>query len=627
MTSVRGNCENGRLSPGASPDIDALDTASAQGFGHRVHSGAGGDDIVDDRHMTGAWVFDDLESIFEVDPTLFGRQTGLRRGRARPYTGVDSKRDAEQARNGPGDFGRLVETALLVAGGVQGNRNQPPRPLRQGGQAFCHQCSEQSGARIMGIEFEGVQQMTHGLLIAKYRPGSIESGRMNLAVAAYERRRSQRSSAAQAAGLMVGERPCTGRAKVSPGHARIAAQEAGRRIKPILYNRQALVQYSRGRQKERGVLRLQELYHNALAATAFGSEFEPTSISPLQGGTASCACLEIRRMRADSVNVQSVSHAVTDIRHDWQLAEVKALFRLPFNDLLYRAQAVHRRHFDANEIQISSLLSIKTGACSEDCAYCPQSARYDTAVKREHLMPLEDVLKAAAQAKAQGASRFCMGAAWRSPKDRDLEQVARMIEGVSSLGLETCVTLGMLTDRQAHRLKEAGLDYYNHNLDTSEAYYAEIITTRTYQDRLDTLRRVRDAGIHVCCGGIVGMGESEDDRAKLLLELAALPQHPESVPINLLVQVAGTPLAGTEKLDPFIFVRTIAVARILMPASRVRLSAGRTAMSDEMQALCFFAGANSIFYGERLLTTENPLVERDRGLFDRLGLRMETLDS
>jgi biotin synthase len=311
------------------------------------------------------------------------------------------------------------------------------------------------------------------------------------------------------------------------------------------------------------------------------------------------------------------------LRHDWRLDEVLSLFNLPFSDLLYRAQTVHRKHFDPNEVQISSLLSIKTGACSEDCAYCPQSAHYPTGLVRDELIPVDAVLKAASLAKEQGASRFCMGAAWRSPTDKDVEQVVAMIEGVRSLGLETCVTLGMLTDSQTQRLKQAGLDYYNHNLDTSEDYYAEIITTRTYQDRLDTLRRVREAGINVCCGGIIGMGESAEDRANLLIELANLPQHPESVPINLLVRVEGTPLLDAPKLDPLVFVRTIAVARLLMPASRVRLSAGRADMSDELQALCFLAGANSIFYGVKLLTTDNPLADSDRQLFQRLGLRME----
>jgi biotin synthase len=308
------------------------------------------------------------------------------------------------------------------------------------------------------------------------------------------------------------------------------------------------------------------------------------------------------------------------IRHDWQLDEVQALFALPFNDLIYKAQTVHRANFDPNEVQISSLLSIKTGSCSEDCGYCPQSARYDSGLKSEALMPIDEVLQAAQQAKDQGASRFCMGAAWRQPKDRDIERVVEMVQGVKALGMETCVTLGMLTDSQTARLKEGGLDYYNHNLDTSEDYYSEVITTRTYKDRLDTLARVRDAGINVCCGGIVGMGEGEQDRAKLLIELASLPKHPESVPINMLVQVEGTPLMGTEKLDPLVFVRTIAVARIMMPTSRVRLSAGRKDMSDEMQALCFLAGANSIFYGDKLLTTDNPMTNHDVALFDRLGL-------
>lgn len=314
------------------------------------------------------------------------------------------------------------------------------------------------------------------------------------------------------------------------------------------------------------------------------------------------------------------SAAPSQMRHDWQLSEVLALFAKPFNDLVFQAQTVHRENFDANEIQVSSLLSIKTGSCSEDCAYCPQSARYDADLHPEALLPVGEVVEAAKRAREQGASRFCMGAAWRQPKDRDIERVVEMVREVKSLGMETCVTLGMLTSEQTERLKEGGLDYYNHNLDTSEDYYSKIITTRTYQDRLDTLQRVREAGINVCCGGIVGMGESDADRAKLLLELANLPKHPESVPINMLVQVQGTPLDGVEALDPIVFVRTIAVARILMPTSRVRLSAGRSDMSDEMQALCFLAGANSIFYGEKLLTTDNPMTSSDRELFHRLGL-------
>jgi len=316
-----------------------------------------------------------------------------------------------------------------------------------------------------------------------------------------------------------------------------------------------------------------------------------------------------------------------DVRHDWTLAEVRALFALPFADLLYHAQSVHRRWFDPNRVQVSTLLSIKTGACPEDCAYCPQSVRYDTGLSREALMEVEAVAEAAARAKAAGATRFCMGAAWRSPKDRELRAVIEMVKSVRALGLESCATLGMLTPAQARELADAGLDYYNHNLDTSEAFYDRIIKTRTYQDRLDTLAAVRDAGMKVCCGGILGMGESQQDRAELLLTLATLPAHPESVPINQLVQVAGTPLHGADALDPLEFVRTIAVARILMPRSHVRLSAGREQMSDELQALCFQAGANSIFYGEKLLTTGNPDVEHDRALFARLGLRAEAAET
>jgi biotin synthase len=310
----------------------------------------------------------------------------------------------------------------------------------------------------------------------------------------------------------------------------------------------------------------------------------------------------------------------TELRHDWSTNEIEQLFNMPFNDLLFHAQQVHRGHFDPNEVQVSTLLSIKTGRCPEDCGYCPQSVRYETEVDNEALMPIEQVLQQARAAKAKGSSRFCMGAAWRSPKDRDLDQVIEMVKEVKALGLETCLTLGMLSEAQTQRLKEAGLDYYNHNLDTSPEFYGDVITTRTYQDRLDTLQRVRDAGMHVCCGGILGMGEARADRIGLLQQLANQPQHPESVPINLLVKVEGTPLANAEELDPIEFVRSIAVARILMPASHVRLSAGRDAMSDEMQALCFLAGANSIFYGEKLLTTPNPAADQDRQLFARLGL-------
>src|SRR3954466_6698874 len=308
------------------------------------------------------------------------------------------------------------------------------------------------------------------------------------------------------------------------------------------------------------------------------------------------------------------------IRNNWTRAEVGALFALPFPELMFEAARIHRMHFDPTEVQISTLLSIKTGGCPEDCAYCPQAARYDTGIDAEKLMSLDAVLAEARAAKASGASRFCMGAAWRSPKDRDLDAVCAMVEGVKALGLETCATLGMLTAPQAQRLKGAGLDYYNHNLDTSPEFYGEIITTRTFRDRLETLDHVRAAGISVCCGGIVGMGESREDRVGMIVALATLPAHPESVPINMLVQVGGTPLATGQAFDAIEFVRTVAVARITMPASVVRLSAGREEMREETQALCFVAGANSIFYGPKLLTTPNPARDRDRDLMDKLGL-------
>jgi biotin synthase len=318
--------------------------------------------------------------------------------------------------------------------------------------------------------------------------------------------------------------------------------------------------------------------------------------------------------------VSTPSEPKDDIRHDWTKDEIRALFALPFSDLIFRAQTLHRKYFAPNQVQISTLLSIKTGGCPEDCAYCPQSAHFTAGVKAEKLMAVDAVLREAGAAKAAGATRFCMGAAWRSPKERDLDSVCAMVEGVKGLGLETCATLGMLTRPQAQRLKSAGLDYYNHNLDTSPEYYGSIISTRTYQDRLETLGHVREAGMHVCCGGIVGMAESADDRAGMIHALATLPAHPESVPINMLVQVEGTPLDGTAAIAPLDFVRTVAVARITMPNSMVRLSAGREDMSDETQALCFLAGANSIFFGPRLLTTPNPHADRDRALMDQLGL-------
>lgn len=314
-------------------------------------------------------------------------------------------------------------------------------------------------------------------------------------------------------------------------------------------------------------------------------------------------------------------------RHDWTRAEVLELFGMPFNDLIYTAQTVHREHFDPNEVQISTLLSIKTGRCPEDCKYCPQSVRWNTGLEDEDLMPVDQVRQAARRARESGAERFCMGAAWRRPRDRQIDQVIELLKVVREEGMETCLTLGMLTGEQAEKLREAGLDYYNHNLDSSPEYYREVITTRTYEDRLETLKHVRESGMKVCCGGIIGMGEQRDDRAGLLVELANLPEHPQSVPINLLVQVPGTPLHGIEKLEPLEFVRTIAIARIMMPRSRVRLSAGREDMSEELQALCFAAGANSLFYGEKLLTTGNPDTDTDQQLFEKLGINRDRAET
>src|SRR5262245_51901890 len=352
---------------------------------------------------------------------------------------------------------------------------------------------------------------------------------------------------------------------------------------------------------------------------AFSTSTRCPAVSREEGGRACPGCPSPYG-GAMSLAESPLAANLALVRNDWTRDEVCALFRLPFPELMYEAARVHRLHFDPAEVQISTLLSIKTGGCPEDCAYCPQSAKYDTGVRAEKLMDLGTVLAEARAAKAGGASRFCMGAAWRSPKDRDVESVCAMVEGVKALGLETCATLGMLTADQALRLRRSGLDYYNHNLDTSPEFYGAIITTRTYQDRLDTLDHVREAGIHVCCGGIVGMGESAEDRIGMIATLASLPVHPESVPINMLVQVEGTPLSTGQTFDPIEFVRTIAAARITMPRSMVRLSAGREDMSDEMQALCFLAGANSIFYGPKLLTTPNPAADRDRRLMDKLGL-------
>jgi biotin synthase len=336
---------------------------------------------------------------------------------------------------------------------------------------------------------------------------------------------------------------------------------------------------------------------------------------------------ESRFMNVHIVNTRSSEAAGAEARQVWTRAEAQAIYDLPFNDLLFRAATVHRRHFDANEVQLSRLLSIKTGGCAEDCGYCSQSAHHASGLKASKLMEVERVIDEARKAKAQGATRYCMGAAWRSPKSRDMESVVAMVEGVKALGMETCMTLGMLNDDDVVKLKHAGLDYYNHNIDTSERFYSEVVKTRTFQDRLDTLERVRTAGMKVCSGGIIGLGETDGDRIDMLVTLANLPEPPESVPINMLIAIAGTPLEKQNKVDPIAFVRVIALARIMMPKSFVRLSAGRTEMSDEMQAMCFFAGANSIFCGDVLLTADNPGEDKDAILFTKLGLKPMELDS
>jgi biotin synthase len=331
----------------------------------------------------------------------------------------------------------------------------------------------------------------------------------------------------------------------------------------------------------------------------------------------------IQKFSAENVDNCDFNYPNLDqnIQQDWQVEEVLKLFSMPFNDLIFKASALHRQNHNPNEVQISTLLSIKTGACPENCKYCPQSAHYDTGLEKQALMPIDKILESAENAKKAGASRFCMGAAWRSLHDRDVEKICEIVEAVKETGLETCMTLGMLTDSQSKKLKEAGLDYYNHNIDSSEEFYSEIISTRNFADRLNTLKNVREAGLNVCSGGIVGMGEKREDRAKMLIVLANLPKQPESVPINMLVKVKGTPLENVESLDPFEFIRTIAVARIMMPKTKVRLSAGREEMNEQTQALCFLAGANSIFYGEKLLTTQNPQTQKDQELFAKLGIK------
>ena len=523
----------------------------------------------------------------QVASACLGIEAGLRAGMAQADQGVGIEWNAQGPGQWFGQFQRLVVATLAQALRVQGHADQLLRQGRRGtlGQRLDHQAGKQSPGGQVALELESRFEQVQWMSVAKRCPGGGEWRLTLEADAAAIGRVLQRQGAARATAMVprqIGMAACT---QVAPLRTVRSAEQAARR-------------QHRGNHRAEGRVNL---------------------LTPFQVDSLRCPTQTLQLYRKPDA-------PMSPLRHDWARSDVLALLDLPFADLLQRAHDVHRAHHDANAVQVSTLLSIKTGGCPEDCAYCPQAARYSTGVEAEKLLPLETVIERASQAKAAGATRFCMGAAWRSPKDRDVPKVAAMIRAVHALGMETCATLGMLSESQAESLREAGLDYYNHNIDTAPEFYADVIKTREFQDRLDTLGHVRKAGMKTCCGGIVGMGESRAQRAGLLQALANLPEHPQSVPINRLVQVEGTPLAGTALLDPFEFVRTVAVARIIMPRSMVRLSAGRAEMSDEMQALCFFAGANSIFYGEKLLTTGNPDVLADQQLFARLGIHALQID-
>ncbi len=523
----------------------------------------------------------------QVAPTRAGVEAGLRVRVAQAQQGPGIQRNAQGAGQWPGQLKRLVVAALAQALPMQGHAEQSlgQRCWRPLGRCVDHQGGKQSPGSQVALELEARFEQIQRMRIAKRSPGRGKRRFALEADAATLGGMLQRQGTTCATAMIPRQVGMAARAEIAPVRAVRSAEQAARR------------QY-RGDYRADGRVNLSP---------------------PFQVDSLRCRTQTLQLYRKPDAPMSS-------LRHDWARSDVLALLDLPFADLLQRAHGVHRAHHDANAVQVSTLLSIKTGGCPEDCAYCPQAARYSTGVEAEKLLPLETVIERASQAKAAGATRFCMGAAWRSPKDRDVPKVAAMIRAVHALGMETCATLGMLSERQAESLREAGLDYYNHNIDTAPEFYADVIKTREFQDRLDTLGHVRKAGMKTCCGGIVGMGESRAQRAGLLQALANLPEHPQSVPINRLVQVEGTPLAGTAPLDPFEFVRTVAVARILMPRSMVRLSAGRAEMSDELQALCFFAGANSIFYGEKLLTTGNPDVHADQQLFARLGIHALQID-
>jgi biotin synthase len=580
--------------PRDAPGVDRNRSGLSKRRGHGTDGRSSGQDVVHDCDPQAPKSWGSDEGSVDVLAALLGPEPYLRARIPRTSHGTLTGPRSKHACDTPGDLGRLVEAAVRMAARVQGDRHhavhvvvQSQRLDRPG-----KQCAEDPAYRQLATVLEQMDEVIHRKCID-------ERGRAPLyRMRTLEQHLRIHRQGRLAAGAQVEARSL----------ARAAAQHAARGEQPPADCVETPVNLKSSHWLTAARNALNTAGDRAAEHPRSARRRQPSFLTQDAGFTMSPMDLD----------------HLGEIRTDWTLDEVRALLALPFNDLLFHAQRVHRRGFDPNRVQVSTLLSIKTGGCPEDCAYCPQSVRYETTVGRDDLMDLGDVVDAARAARRGGATRFCMGAAYRNPKPKQLERIKEMVREVRALGLETCATLGMLTPEQAIELKEAGLDYYNHNLDTSEAFYGEIITTRTYQDRLDTLAAVRAAGMNVCCGGILGMGETELDRAQLLHTLATLPQHPESVPINQLVQVEGTPLNGLPPLDPLELVRTIATARLVMPRSYLRLSAGRTDMSESVQALCFLAGANSIFYGERLLTTPNPGRTRDDELFARLGLQPET---
>jgi len=580
--------------PRDAPDIDRSSSRLPQRRGYRADGRSSRQDVVHDGDPSAVKSCAGNEGAVDVPVALLGPQSDLRARVPHTANGTLAGLEAQHACDAPGDLRRLIESSVRMAARVQRDRHHAVHdamPSQRMDRAREQHAQDTTDGQLAAV-FEQLDEVVHWKCVGVRGQAPLDRVRTRLQSARIGRKDRLAAGTEIEAGPLAGP----------------AAEDAAWRQQPPADGIETLVNLKSSHWLT--------VAHGALNTAGDRNGEHPRST----------------RRRQPAFLTQNAGFTMSpndldrlgEIRADWTLEEVRALFALPFNDLLFHAQRVHRQNFDPNRVQVSTLLSIKTGGCPEDCAYCPQSVRYETTVGRDDLMDLGDVVDAARAAQEGGATRFCMGAAYRNPKPKQLERIKEMVREVRALGLETCATLGMLTPEQARELKDAGLDYYNHNLDTSEAFYGEIVTTRTYQDRLDTLAAVRAAGMSVCCGGILGMGETELDRAQLLHTLATLPQHPESVPINQLVQVEGTPLDGLPPLDPLDLVRTIATARLLMPRSYVRLSAGRTDMSEAVQALCFLAGANSIFYGERLLTTPNPGRTRDDELFARLGLQPET---